>query len=196
MFQDKHLVYPHQLGMDDVLARITAVLGRSKNAQVLADPRLGLDHLIWRVCLEYDLNPAWPLISLQRERSLLGSPAEDIHAWLYALGYVGQDGPGTVNHRWDGLAVQLWLCVHQTAWIAGFGEDEAYGLSLNLRPGAARWEGPAKAVPIQLYTAPNVKGEIYTPTCMAEHVVYSYTPHLEALPLAGQLLHQFAPEFE
>ncbi len=195
MIQDRHFVYPHELAHDEVCARVLAVLKRSKNFDVLADPRLGLDHFIWRTCLEYDLNPAWPLLSMQRERSLLGVKADDVHDYLFALGYVGQDGAGTKNERWNGLAVQLWLCIHQTAWIAGFGLGAAYGVQLNLRPTARRWDSrfPSK---IQLYTAPNVRGDLYLPKSLSEHVVLTYTPHAEALPRAGELLHQFVPEFE
>lgn len=194
-FQDHHLIYPHTLSHDEVCKRIAAVLARSKNSDVLADPRFGWDHFIWRVCYEYDLNPAWVLISLQRERSLEGKAATDVHDWLYALGYVGQDGPGTKNERWNGLAVQIWLCIHQTAWIAGFGLGEAYGVNANVRPGATRWN-PNNPQKIQLYTAPDVKGPVITPGSMHQHVVLTYTPHAEAEDRAGQLLHEVCPEFE
>jgi hypothetical protein len=195
MIGDQHFIYPHALPHDEVVRRISAVLGRSKNADVLADPRYGWDRLIWRLCLEYGLNPAWVLLSLQRERGLLQRPAAALHDWQYALGYVGQDGPGQANPRWNGLAVQLWLCVHQTAWIAGFGPAEAYGMAANLRPGASRWN-PAAPTSIQLYGAPGVPAQPYTPAALHEHVILTYTPHLDELVLAGQLLHDNAPEFE
>jgi hypothetical protein len=141
------------------------------------------------------MGPAWPLLSLQRERGLLGHPASDIHDWLYAEGYVGQDGPGTVNHRWDGLVPQLWLNIHQTAWLGGHGSPDAYGVFANIHPGAGRWDAGHPS-PIQLYTTPGVKGSWYTPRSEAEHCVLSYTPHAESMDLAGKLLSQFAPEFQ
>ncbi len=207
MIQDKHFIYPHELSHDEVCARIDAILARSPNAHArfdeatqtffpgLCDPLQGLTHGIWRWCYEYDLNPAWVMISLQRERSLLGKKADGIHDFLYAFGYVGQDGPGTRNERWNGLTPQAWLCIHQSAWIAGFGSIDAYGVKENLHPTAARWN-PSHPSPIQLFKAPNVKGDLYVPCNLAEHVILTYTPHMEAISSASSILHQFSPEFE
>lgn len=195
MIQDHHFIYPHNLDPDAVCTKIEAVLARSKNADVLADERWGLANGIARWCREYDFGPAWVLISLQRERSLLGLKATDVHDYLYALGYVGQDGPGTKNPRWNGLIPQTWLCVHQSAWLAGFGSGDQYGVLQQIRPEARRWN-PNNPSPIQLYSAPNVKDKVIIPASLTEHVVYSYTPHAEAMPKASEYLHDFAPEFE
>lgn len=194
MLQDRHIVYPHLLTDDQVLARIDAVLQRSPNRARLTDPANGFSHAMWRWCLEYDLNPAWALVSLQRERSLLGRLSENLQDWLYAFGYVGHDGAGTINPRWNGLVPQLWLCIHQSAWIGGFGAPECYGVQRNLRPGATRWN-PLQPSRIQLYEAATVRGAIVTPASRAEHLILTYTPHAESIPKAGQLLEQFAPEF-
>lgn len=194
MLLDRHIVYPHGLSDDQVMGRIDAVLQRSPNAARFMDPATGFTHAMWRWCLEYDLNPAWTLISLQRERSLLGKLSTDIHDWLYAFGYVGHDGAGTINPKWNGLVPQLWLCIHQSAWISSFGLPECYGVKENLRPGATRWN-PRRPAPIQLYGAPNVKDKLYTPASLPEHLILTYTPHAEAVAKAGQILQQFAPEF-
>lgn len=207
-FTDAQLLYPHELTHDQVLAKIDAVLARSPNAGTfvdpltgethpgLADPALGFAHAMWRLCLEYGLNPAWCLVSLQRERSLLGKKATSIQDFIYAFGYVGQDAPGQKNPRWNGLFPQLWLCVHQSAWIAGIGSSSNYGVTENLRPGARRWFSPAAAQPIQLYSAPGMLDKMIVPTSMKQHVILTYTPHAAAEDTADQCLHQFAPEFE
>lgn len=189
--EDKHFIYPHELSDDDVIARIVSVFKRSPNAAVFLDEKYDIPNSIWRWCKEYDLNPAWPLISLQRERSLLGKLATSPSDWDFACGYVGQDAPGTKNKRWNGLVNQLWLCIHQTAWLAGFGVPDNYGVKENLHPRAPRWI-PAHDQPIKLL---DVEPRVVTPCNIAEHVIYTYTPHAEAFPRAGQLLSQFVAEF-
>lgn len=190
----RHFIYPHDLEKDEVIRRMTAVLSRSPNAGRFLNPDMGLVAAVWRWCLEYDFNPAWWLVSLERERGLLRTLSTNPHDWLYALGYVGQDGAGTVNPRWNGLIPQSWLCIHQTAWIAGFGQPSNYGVLDNLHPHAARWNAN-NPEPIQLYSSPNVKDKTVVPTSLSQHVILSYTPHAQAEDVADNILKRDLPEF-
>lgn len=196
ILQDKHIYYPHELTHDDVCQRIQAVLEKSPNAEILADPQLGLAHYIWRECLEHGISPAVPLMSLERERSLLGRLSTDSHDYLYACGYVGKDGPGTVNHRWDGLVTQLFLCIRQSGWIAGVGPKEAFGVLASLWPTVGeRWTTSHPMQPIQLYSSPTTPAGTYVPKTLAEHWSLTYTPHKESPATNATILEQFAPEF-
>ena len=196
ILQDKHIYYPHELTHNDVCDRIQSVLEKSPNCDVLADPRLGLAHYIWRTCLEYGVNPAVPLISLQRERSLLGRKSENPQDFVFACGYVGKDGPGTVNERWNGLTVQLFLCIRQSGWISGVGPKEAYGVLASLWPGVGeRWTVAHPMQPIQLYDSASQPAGTYVPKTLAEHWSLTYTPHKEAPATNGAILEQFVSEF-
>ena len=196
ILQDKHIYFPHELDPDDVCSRIQAVLEKSPNADVLADPRLGLNHYIWRECLEHGISPVVPLMALERERSLLGNKSTNPHDFTFACGYVGHDGPGTVNPRWNGLIVQLFLCIRQAGWVAGVGPAEMFGYLQSIWPTVGeRWTTSHPMQAIQLYGAPNLETEKYVPKILAEHVCLTYTPHVEALAVNAKIVEQFIPEF-
>lgn len=198
--QDKHFLYPDNLPPAVVVAMIQTVLNRAPaNQDVWQNPGRRIANVIYRWCEEWGVNPAWVLVGLQRERGLYTKPAT-AHDFDFALGFVGKDGPGTVNELWNGLEQQIILCARGTGWLMGRGNN--YGWRPGLAPTVRRWV-PGQPQHIQLLGDDHLPAKgpdgILLPShlCadLAEWVQLSYTPHAQVLDLNQSILERWAPEF-
>ncbi len=200
--EDKHILYPDHLVPPDVVARIQAVLNRAKaNKAIWLDEKMDWENFIFRTCFEWGINPAWVLVSLQRERSLFGQEGDE-RDFDFAQGFVGQDAPGTANTRWNGLPTQIFLAARGAGWLSGRGEG--FGWRPGLRSaGVRRWQ-EGKENTVQLLGADHQAakdpktGKVLPPhVCgsVAEYIQLMYTPHLEVLGVNQSILSQWAPEF-
>ncbi len=190
---DKHILYPDDLAPAEVVAKIQAVLRRAKaNQDLWLDEKMDWENFIFRAAFEWGVNPAWILVSLQRERSLFGQEG-DAHDFDFAEGFVGRDEPGTTNERWNGLPTQIFLAARGTGWLTGRGESFGWREGLRSK-GVARWQ-PGRANKVQLFNDDHSNGENHLCTTVAEFVQLSYTPHLKVLAVNQTILGQWAPEF-
>ncbi len=130
-----------------IIASIREVLSKSDEAFLL-DPRLDLENFIHRNCWLAGIHPAVPLVALQREQGLLGKDgvAASERAFSRATGWVGQHLPGTASVNWDGLTLQIQLCIRSAAWHGGIGDKAAFGYRPGLWPTSRRWQGAAMNV--------------------------------------------------
>lgn len=172
------MIYPEHLAPDEVVARVLGVLTSAPaNRAVFLDPRLSLPNFISRVCWKAGVSPLAVLVAFQRERSLFTLEAgPDSHSWQYACGVVGQDGPGTTNHRWDGLLNQILICAELHAWCMGAGSDSNFGYRPGLWPSAAKRWPRANTVTILDENGKSVKE--HTCETAAEYAQLIFTPHL------------------
>lgn len=181
--EDKHFVYPDPSVMSgqDVVDRIQACLkAATANQDMWSDERLDWHNYIYRICLEYGIHPIWPLISLQRERSLLGTPGK-IRDYDYATGFVGQDTPGTADPKKNGLPTQIFHCVRAAAWSANIGPRANFGYRLGIWPTAAtRWRDDAQNSINLLDKNHNAAGTRVALN-RAEKIQLDFTPHLEVM---------------
>lgn len=181
MLNEAHLLYPDRLDPADVVARVRACLeGAEANRVLLLDPGMDWQNFIHRVCFEYGVHPIMPLIAMQRERSLLGQPA-DAKDYDFALGVVGQDAPGTVNERWNGLPTQIFLGIRAMAWLGNIGPLANFGWRPGIAPSKPRWsdKGPNE---IQLYSETSTEAGVpYRCSDRTRYVQLSFTPHLGVL---------------
>jgi hypothetical protein len=174
---DPQMVYPEHLPPDEVVKRITAVLAASKNAGVFLNPALGLANGIHRAAFHFGVSPLIPLMAFEREQSLLTQVRDPLsEAWQHACGVVGQDGPGTVNHRWDGLMTQIFLVCMLHAWYMGIGPDQNFGYRQGLWPTAAgRWE---RNTSVMILDENHKSKALHLCDCAAEYAQLTFTPHL------------------
>lgn len=171
--------------------RVKACLAESPELGPLCDdPKFRLHLLISRTCLEYGLHPAWLLVSLCRERSLLrGTEAFTTPKdYDYACGFVGSDAPGTTNPGWNGLTNQIWRCARHTAWYLGMAPKQCFGYEPGLWPTQPRW-GESKSVWL---TTDKVWHK-----CQGadEYAQLMYTPHLEVLDVNQTCYDKFVAEY-
>lgn len=192
MLTDKQILYPDELDFATVVERCQKTLQDAKaNNSVWADERFDWENFIPLVCLEYGINPGWVFTCLQRERSLLGKEATE-RDFDFAAGVVGQDSPGTVNERWNGLPSQIMRSVRLSAWFAGNGPmPRRKGLEPSRE---ARWQnGLANNVELL-----DDKGKFfgkYKAKNVAEYVQLQFTPHLEVLNKNDLIYAKWAPLF-
>lgn len=190
--EDRHILYPESLEFQAVVSACQETIqGFKANRAVWLDERMDWENFIPLVCLEYGINPGWVFTCLQRERSLLGKEGSD-RDFDFAAGVVGQDGPGTVNERWNGFPSQILRAVRLSAWLAGV---SAPPRRKGLNPSSeARWQdGQANRVdmldpkgrPVGAYTAQN----------RAEYVQLQFTPHMEVLATNGSIFEKWCPLF-
>ena len=192
MLLDTHILYPDFLQPEDVVGKIKAVLSRAhSNNEVWTDPKMKWENFIFRASFEWGINPAWLLIGLQRERSLFGQEGDE-KDFNFAEGFVGKDGPGTVNERWDGLPTQLFLAARGTAWLACRGFN--FGWRGGIAPSVPRWRVGSHNQ-IMLLGDDHQETGMHECETMAEFVQLSYTPHLKVLDVNHSILEQWAPEF-
>ncbi len=192
MLTDKHILYPEELDFAAVVAKCQEVLNGAKaNRSVWLDERMDWENFIPLVCLEYGINPGWVFTCLQRERSLFGKEGTD-RDFDFAAGVVGQDGPGTVNARWNGLPSQILRSVRLSAHFA---DMSALPRRKGLAPSSeARWQDgcpntvdmlDAKGLPIGAYKAKD----------RAEYVQLQFTPHMEVLATNASIYEKWATPF-
>ncbi len=198
---DAHFFYPDHLAPNEVVQRIRDTLDRAANQTVWANPALYIANLIERACFVMGVNPAVILVAFEREQSLL-SRERPQSAWRYACGVVGQDGPGTVNPRWDGLPTQILLCAELNAWYIGQGPDSNFGYRPGLWPSASgRWPGHKT---VDIYDAHhNVILKNRVCASASEYAQLIFTPHLglggpedtNTLDVNAAILAQYVPAF-
>lgn len=180
MLSEVHLLYPDHLPPALVAEKVRACLeGAEANRLLLLDPGMDWHNFIHRACFEYGVHPIMPLVAMQRERSLLGQPA-DARDYDFALGVVGQDAPGTVNERWNGLPTQIFLGVRSMAWLANIGPGANFGWRPGISPTKRRWSNTEENN-VRLYTSDNREGELYRCADRAVYTQLCFTPHLEVL---------------
>lgn len=181
MLENRHLFYPDALTPADVVAKVKDCLNMATaNRDVLCDPRMDWENYIQRVCLEYGVHPIMPLVAMQRERSLLGKQAESEQDFNFALGVVGQDTPGTVNERWNGLPTQILLAVRTMAWLADIGPASNFGFRPGIAPTHERWNYKTQNL-VRLYNSDSTPGGLANCPEQATYVQLCFTPHLEVL---------------
>jgi hypothetical protein len=183
-----YLRYPAGMSSQDVITKITDILFNCPGAFLLKSSGIFWPNYIKRICSHFGVHPAWPIISLQREQSLLGNP--NLESLKRACGFVGQDNPGTANKTWDGLPTQLFLCVRNMAWYMGETPDTLFGATPDQWPsGIHRWglnDAEGSGYPVMLYdTEPPQR----RPTSKQEEFCQlTYTPHLKVLETNDNLL--------
>ena len=191
MLADRHVLYPDTLDFAEVVALCQRTIdGFKANRSAWLDERMDWENFIPLVCLEYGVNPGWVFTCMQRERSLLGKEATD-RDFDFALGVVGQDGPGTVNERWNGLPSQILRAVRLSAYWAGTWKPRRKGLEPSKE--AVFVDGCPNPVdmldkigrPIGAY---NVKDK-------AEYIQLQFTPHMEVLATNNAIYQKWAPLF-
>lgn len=192
MLQDKHILYPDDLNFAAVVAACQeTIAGIRANRSVWLDERMDWENFIPLVCLEYGIHPGWVFTCLQRERSLLGKEGSD-RDFDFAAGVVGQDGPGTVNERWNGFPSQILRAVRLSGHFAGAsGHPRRKGLEPSRE---SRWmEGCPNSVdmldPKGLPIGP------YTCKTRAEYVQLQFTPHMEVLATNAAIYEKWCPLF-
>lgn len=184
-FTDKHLFYDESLSPEQQLQAIKRVLDRSKSGVELMIHGYGIAELIHRACWHFGVSPLWILVSIQRERSILGQLADSTDL-MYACGVVNQDEAGTANPLWLGLATQIFMGARTAAWLAGIGPQEAFGYRKGLWPTPGRWGMTDSLL--------GKKIELRTPrttvraSSASEYMQLSYTPHLDVLTTNGNIL--------
>lgn len=188
ILEDQHFKYPEDMKPSEVISRIDQVLkAATANRDVWNDERMDWENLIHRECWFRGVHPIWPLVSLQRERSLLGR-AGGIRDFDFAEGVVGQDKPGSVNETWNGLPTQLLLSIRTAAWLGGIGPRANFGYRIGLWPSAARWDALQQGGgvgPVQLYNDQHESSGFHQAKTMAEYIQLKFTPHLEVLETNG-----------
>jgi hypothetical protein len=183
----KHLLYPEALNPGEVVSMIQATLDdATANRDVWDDPRFDWANFIYRICLEYGINPAWPLISLQREQSLLSKPGTP-RAFQFANGVVGQDAPGTANNLWSGLPNQIFLSVRSMAWSLNVGPAAAFGCRPGLYPTWRRW-GQSQSVILYDLQTHKPQEPAYLCAVPEDYGQLLFTPHLEVIPENANIL--------
>ncbi len=176
--EDRHILYPEDLTAADVVARIRRCLDAAPaNQDVWADPRMDWDNKIQRECWKMGVHPIWPLVTLQRERSLFGRAGKP-RDFDYAGGVVGQDEPGTVNSTWNGLPTQIDMCIRSMAWSANIGPRQNFGYRPGLWPTWTRWVDGGNNT-VKLYNEKHELVQVYTTKTRAEYGQLKFTPHLK-----------------
>lgn len=184
--EDKHLVYDESIPPAEQLRRIKFVMENSASGVELLMAGMGIPELVHRCCWMFGVSPLWVLVSLQRERSILGRLASSTDL-DYACGVTGQDGPGMANPLWKGLGTQVYMSARTIAWLAGIGKPEAFGYRPGLWPSEKRWE-PVDAIhgkPVNLLDTPP---SIHTARSRAEYAQLAFTPHIKVLDTNGEIL--------
>ncbi len=194
ILEDRHILMPEEVNAADMVEKIRLTLAGAKaNKAVWADACMDWENFIFRACLEWGVNPGWVLMSFQRERSLLGQVADE-RDFDFAQGVVGQDGPGTVNKRWNGLPNQIFLSARTVGWLSGRGSN--FGYRSGLQPSAQRWTGTYHRNTVRLYGTDNKPtADLHICKTVAEFVQLSFTPHLEVLETNGKIMRDWCPLF-
>jgi hypothetical protein len=192
MLTDKHILYPEELDFATVVERCRKTLLDAKaNSVVWLDERMDWENFIPLVCLEYGISPGWVFTCLQRERSLLGKDASE-RDFDFAAGVVGQDGPGTINERWNGLPSQIMRAVRLSAWFAGNGPmPRRKGLEPSKE---ARWQDGCPNS-LELLDDKGKSLGLYNAKSKAEYVQLQFTPHLDVLNKNDLIYYKWAPLF-
>lgn len=176
--EDKHFIFPDSEQAEKVIARIKAVLSAPavQNKDVFLDERLDLYNSIYYESLDAWVNPIWPLISLQRERSLLGQKGDE-KDFDFANGYVGRHAPGTENTSWNGLGTQIKLGLRTASWTMGKRPSICFrrGSIEGKLPDWERWSGANKIALLRNKPPYDVVAQ-HVCGSMAEYVQLRFTP--------------------
>ena len=175
---DEHFIFPEALPAAEVIRRIQNVFlnPAMQNQAFWLDQKNDWANAIYYICLEYWINPIWLLVCLQRERSLFGQVADE-RDFDFALGYVGQHGPGSKNETWNGLTAQLTLGARSSAWSLGLRPSESFrrGGPAGKLPSWDRWK-PGVVVSLLSNTAPYPVAARHPSKSPGEHVQLVFTP--------------------
>ncbi len=179
LLTDQHFLFDESMPSAEAIRRIKAVFANPlvKNKDVWQDERLDVANSIYYTALEYWINPIWLLVCLQRERSLLGQVGDD-RDFDFAMGFVGQHGPGSKNECWNGLGNQIQLAARSSAWSLGGRPEVAFrrGGPAGKLPTWARWKDGGVVVDLLNDKPPYDVVEKHKTTSRAEHVQLVFTP--------------------
>ena len=186
MLTDQNFIWNEAVNINDYITAIKTVLNQSPSVSFFTDPQSAWPSFMARVCREYGVNPAWILVSFEREQGLLSAPVSQLKPWSWeaATGFVGQDQPGTSNPLYLGFPGQIWRCARQTGWLTGQGPIELYGgNNTKLMPTIARWKGQ----PITINLLDSNPPESFQCLDLATYCQLMYTPHYQVLASNGTI---------
>lgn len=176
------------------------LLAKSALGLWVTDPSIGgnLAEFIALTCRNWNVNPAWVMVSAQREQSTLTTKSEDFkkssrNAWL---GFVGQDVGRTAKPGYYGVYTQVERCCEQTAWLRGAEHRLHWPYYVLKAKSAERW---APGVKISVEGVPDpktglsVKGRWspYQPEDAGEYIQLAYTPHWDVLATNEKIAERF-----
>lgn len=176
---DPDIILEPTAQFDTLLPPVTKCLLASPGLGPLVDdPKIQLDNLLVRTCLEYGIHPKWVLVTLQRERGLLRSANPTQQDFQRATGFIGTNAKTTKNENWNGLTNQLWRCIRHSAWYAGVAPKQLFGFTKSLYPTKIRFNEFVLSAPYVFLEGGRVK---HTCSSIAEYVQLMYTDHLVVL---------------
>ena len=169
-----------QVDLRPAIDKIYPLLAKSALDIYVTDPTIGgnLAEYIALVCRNWNINPAWILLSGEREQSTLSTHFDDFKqssrmAWL---GFVGQDVGRTTKPGYYGVYTQVERCCEQTAWLLGIESRNKWAPYALAAKSSERYF-PGVFLMIERDGA-QVK---YYPSDAGEYVQLSYTPHWDVL---------------
>lgn len=193
MLQDRHLLWDENWVFETVSAMVQSTLKTFKANQAFwLDEKHDWCNAFALAGMEYGVNPGWLLTCAQRERSLAGSPGIG-NSFRYALGVVGQDGPGTAFPRYNGFPSQVTRAARITTWHLGTDwQPRRAGLVPSHEP---RWNPAGKNF---ITLKDDLGQDIPVPhlcSSRAELAQLRFTPHLKVLAVNESIMRDFAPLF-
>lgn len=183
------LKYDESVPPLEQVRRIRSVLEHSKSASMFTMSGFEWDKFIHRTCWHWGVHPAWPLVSLQREQSILGKGMTP-SSMMLACGVTNQDEAGSANPLWNGLPTQLWMTCRLMSWYLNLAPDDAFGYRKGLWPTCARWRWFNGAI-----LGRKCDGLDYKTADPAEWAQLMYTPHLKVLETNGEALEDFVAPY-
>lgn len=201
LLEDKHFLFDESMKSADGIRMIRGVFENKevKNKDIWLDERLDVPNSIYYTALEYWINPIWLLVCLQRERSLLGQVGDN-RDFDFAMGFVGQHGPGSKNESWNGLGNQIQLAARSSAWSLGSRPEVAFrrGGPAGKLPSWKRWKEGGVELELLSDKPPYQALTKHTTTSRAQHVQLVFTPtsnweHL--LKINGEIYQKWVEPF-
>jgi len=191
MLDAKFFLWPYPgVDLNEAINKISPMLQKSALGIYIDDPSIGgnLAEYIALVCRNWNINPAWVMVSAQREQSTLTTPAADFKrsaraAWL---GFVGQDVGRTTKPGYYGVYTQVERCCEQTAWLHGTEANGKWPPYLRAAKESRRFY-PGVSLNIERNGSP-VK---YYPKDAGEYVQLKYTPHWAVLDTNESIAEKF-----
>ena len=207
MLKDAFFRWPWEMSLVPAVEYMKPIfLASPELARYETDPKEGpLSEYIALICRQWDISPAWVLVSLQREQSLLTKKCETEEARVKALkaasGFVGRDVGRADLPGYYGIRAQVYRCVEQTAWNMGIIGSDCWREWLRTRKTVNRYrpgirlkvEGVPESI-ICLNKDAQGWGD-YAPITAGEYMQLSYTPHWHVLKANEDIAKKFAAQF-